>query len=50
AVDRYLTKTYRSEFYNVVYAKYFKDQERIQRFRAQRVDLADGRQLSPYDD
>lgn len=50
AVDRYLTKTYRSEFYNVVYAKYFRDRERIQRFRAQRVDLADGRQLSPYDD
>lgn len=50
AVNRYLTQTYRSEFYNVVYAKYFEDHERIQRFQAQRVDLADGRQLSPYDD
>lgn len=50
AVDRYLTQTYRSEFYNVVYAKYFHDRERIQHFQAQRVDLADGRQLSPYDD
>jgi len=50
AVDRYLTETYRGEFYNVVYAKYFKDHERIQRFQAQRVDLEDGRQLSPYDD
>lgn len=50
AVDRYLTRTYRGEFYNVVYAKYFEDHERIQHFQAQRVDLADGRQLSPFDD
>ena len=49
AVDRYLEKTYRSEFYNVVYAKYFKDHDRIRRFQAQRVDLAHDRQLSPYD-
>lgn len=50
AANHYLTQTYRSEFYNVVYAKYFEDRDRIQRFRAQRVDLAHGRQLSPYDD
>lgn len=50
AVNRYLEQTYRSEFYNVVYAKYFKDHERIQRFQAQRVDLSNDRQLSPYDD
>jgi len=50
AVDRFLTRTYRSEFYNVVYAKYFQDHERIQHFHAQRVDLANDRGLSPFDD
>jgi len=50
AVDRYLARTYRSEFYNVVYAKYFEDHQRIRDFQAHRVDVADERQLSPYDD
>lgn len=52
AVDEYLAGIYRSEFYNVNYAKYFRDHERIQGFQAHRIDLGieDGRQLSPYDE
>jgi membrane-bound lytic murein transglycosylase F len=48
--DRFLTQTYRSEFYNVVYAKYFHDHDRIREFQAQRIDLGSGHQLTPWDD
>ncbi len=50
AADRFLGETYRSEFYNVVYSKYFRDHDRIREFQAQRVDLGGGHQLSPWDD
>jgi membrane-bound lytic murein transglycosylase F len=50
AADRFLDTTYRSEFYNVVYSKYFRDHDRIREFQAQRVDLDGGQQLSPWDD
>ena len=50
AVNRFLKRIHRSEFYNVIYAKYFEDHERIRAYQAQRVDLDDERGLSPYDD
>lgn len=50
AADRFLGETYRSEFYNVVYSKYFRDRDRIRQFQAQRVDLGNGHQISPWDD
>ncbi len=50
AADRFLGQTYRSEFYNVVYSKYFRDHDRIREFQAQRIDLGSGQQLSPWDD
>ena len=50
AANEFLAETYRSEFYNVVYAKYFRDHDRIRRYQTQRVGLSAGRQLSPYDD
>ena len=51
AANKFLAKTYRSTFYNVIYAKYFEDSDRIRRYQAQRVDLPQGGgQLSPYDE
>lgn len=50
AANDFLTEAYRGTFYNVIYAKYFRDQERIRRYQMHRVDLANGRQLSPYDE
>ncbi|MDZ7748127.1 MAG: transglycosylase SLT domain-containing protein [Halofilum sp. (in: g-proteobacteria)] len=50
AANRFLEQAYRGEFYNVVYAKYFRDRDRIRRYRARRVDLAGSHRLSPYDD
>jgi len=50
AVDGYLAETHRSAFYNTLYAKYFRDRERVRGYSMQRVDLGDGRRLSPYDD
>ena len=50
AANRFLDRAYRGEFYNVIYAKYFRDRERIRRYQTQRVTLGSGRQLSPYDD
>lgn len=49
AADRYLEQTYRGTFYNTVYAKYFRDHDRIRQYQAQRIDLSSGRQLSPFD-
>lgn len=49
AANDFLDEVERSEFYNVVYAKYFDDQERIRRFRDRQVELSED-QLSPYDD
>lgn len=49
AANSFLEEVYRSEFYNVIYAKYFDDAERIRRYREQRIDPSGG-QLTPYDD
>lgn len=50
AVDAYLRAIHRSELYNVAYAKYFRDDERIRSFNTHRVDLDSGRDISPWDD
>lgn len=52
AADEFLDRAYRSTFYNVIYAKYFEDQDRIRRYQAQRIDMPEavGRRLSPYDE
>ncbi len=50
AADRFLEDAYRGEFYNVLYAKYFEDQDRIRRYQSQRVSLGSAQQLTPYDD
>jgi membrane-bound lytic murein transglycosylase F len=49
AADQFLERTYRSEFYNVIYAKYFEDQERIRRYQTQRVSRGNAQQLTPFD-
>lgn len=49
AANDFLDEIYRSEFYNVIYSKYFDDAERIRRYREQRMELYGG-QLTPYDD
>lgn len=52
AANEFLDRAYRGTFYNVIYAKYFTDRDRIRRYQAQRIDLGDagGRRLTPYDD
>lgn len=52
AADAFLDEAYRGEFYNVIYAKYFEDGDRVRRYQSQRIDLAGAgdRRLSPYDD
>ncbi len=49
AASQFLKRTYQSEFYNVIYAKYFKDQERIRRYQTQRVSRGSAQQLTPFD-
>ncbi len=49
AANRFLEDAYRGEFYNVLYAKYFEDQDRIRRYQTQRVSLGSPQQLTPYD-
>lgn len=50
AANAFLDEAHRSEFYNVIYAKYFDDAERIRRFRDERADMARGVVLTPYDE
>ena len=49
AVDRYLKKSYRGLFYNVTYAKYFKNNKRILQHQEQRPARNPDSKLSPYD-
>ena len=49
ALDAFVKKVYRSEFYNVTYTKYFKSRRSMQRLaRGRMVDPLRG-QISPYD-
>ncbi len=50
ALDEYVKRVYKSEFYNVIYTKYFKSQRSMQRLaRGRVVDPLRG-QISPYDE
>ena len=50
ALDEFIERIYRSEFYNVTYDKYFKNPRSVQRLaRGRVVDALKGR-ISPYDD
>jgi membrane-bound lytic murein transglycosylase F len=50
ALDAFVKKIYKSEFYNVIYTKYFKSRRSMQRLaRGRVVDPLRG-QISPYDD
>ena len=49
ALDAFVKRVYKSEFYNVIYTKYFKSQRSMQRLaRGRVVDPLSG-QISPYD-
>ncbi len=50
ALDEFVKRVYKSEFYNVIYTKYFKSQRSMQRLaRGRVVDPLRG-QISPYDE
>jgi len=50
ALDEFVKRMYRSEFYNITYRKYFKSQRSVQRLaRGRLVDPVNG-QISPYDE
>ncbi len=50
ALDEFVKRVYKSEFYNVIYTKYFKSQRSMQRLaRGRVVDPLQG-QISPYDE
>jgi membrane-bound lytic murein transglycosylase F len=49
ALNKFIKKTYKGEYYNVLYAKYFKNQRSVKRLAKGRiVDTLEG-QISPYD-
>ncbi len=49
-LDIFIKRTYKGEFYNVLYQKYFKNRRSVQKLaRGRIVDTQDG-QISPYDD
>lgn len=47
ALNSFLKKEYKGLFFNVTYNKYFKNEQRIQRYQGERLSSQDG--LSPYD-
>lgn len=49
ALDEFIKRVYRSEFYNVTYIKYFKSRRSVQRLARGRVIDALKGQISPYD-
>ena len=49
ALDEFVKRIYRSEFYNVTYNKYFKSRRSVQRLARGRVVDAVTGQISPYD-
>ncbi|MCP4766115.1 MAG: transporter substrate-binding domain-containing protein [Gammaproteobacteria bacterium] len=50
ALNAFVKRVYKSEFYNVTYRKYFKSQRSVQRLARGRVVDALSGQISPYDD
>ena len=49
ALDKFVKRIYRSEFYNLTYNKYFKNRSSVQRLARGRVVDALKGQISPYD-
>ena len=49
ALDKFVKRIYRNEFYNVTYKKYFKSRRSVQRLARGRVVDALSGQISPYD-
>ena len=50
ALNEFIKRVYKSEYYNVTYKKYFKSQRSVQRLARGRVLDALNGQISPYDD
>lgn len=50
AINAFVRKTHKSEFYNVLYDKYFKSRKSIKRLAKGRIISADKNKLSPWDD
>lgn len=50
AINNYIRKEYRGEFYNITRRKYFEKPKTIKKRLEQRVDRGDNNALSPYDD
>jgi membrane-bound lytic murein transglycosylase F len=50
ALNDFIKRVYKSEFYNVTYTKYFKSQRSVQRLARGRVVDALSGKISPYDD
>jgi len=48
ALDHYVKLHYRGRFFNVTYNKYFRNENRIDRYQGQRLSASDA--LSPYDE
>lgn len=48
AVDSFIRDTYRGEFYNLLYRKYFQDRRRARQLRGETESAKSG-QISPYD-
>jgi membrane-bound lytic murein transglycosylase F len=49
AINKYLRKEYRGEFYNITKRKYFEKPKAIKQRLEQRVDRGENNELSPYD-
>jgi membrane-bound lytic murein transglycosylase F len=49
ALDAFVKRTYKSEFYNLTYNKYFKSKRSVQRLARGRIVDARTGQISPYD-
>ncbi len=50
AINGFLRKEYRGEFYNITYEKYFKNPHSIRQHKTERIDLNPDGTFSPYDD
>lgn len=50
AIDDFFQREHRGLTYNTLYAKYFRDRERVRGYSMQRIDLQHGREISPWDD
>ena len=49
AINDFISKTVKTEFYNVLYTKYFKSRTSIKRLAKGRIESLEGDRLSPWD-